>query len=117
MISKQRFITFHTENVNSICKVCNKDAEISYQLHQKYFTILGLPLFPLAKIVYWSCNSCSVIKELKSGSTKTLDNFEQDILEGLKAKNNSQSDIRNYWGSILIILILGLLVYAVTLIS
>ncbi len=102
MISKQRFVTVHDEKVNSICKVCSKETEISYQLQQKYFTILALPLFPMGKIVYWSCKSCSVIKELKSGATKTLDNFEQDILENLKTNHKSQIDPRNYWGSILI---------------
>jgi hypothetical protein len=109
MISKQRFVTFHDEKVNSICKVCSKESEISYQLHQKYFTILALPLFPMGKIVYWSCKSCSVIKELKSGATKTLDNFEQDILEDLKTNNRSQTDPKNYWGSILIFAIIALI--------
>lgn len=113
MISKQRYVATYAEKVSSVCRVCQKDSEKNYQLYQKYFTILGLPLFPLGKIVYWSCKSCSVIKELKSGATKTLDNFEQDILEELKAKNNSQSDIRNYWGSILILLIIGFMAYII----
>ena len=113
MITKQRYVAVYTEKVSSVCRVCQKESEKNYQLYQKYFTILGLPLFPLGKIVYWSCKSCSVIKELKPGANKTLDNFEQDILEELKSKNNSQSDIRNYWGSILIFVLIGFFAFMI----
>jgi hypothetical protein len=114
MISKQKFVSNFHQKESSVCKVCTKESEKVYQLYQKYFTILALPLFPTRKIVYWCCTSCSVIKEVRSGNNNTLDNREQDISEELKATNKSQFNLRYYWGSILIFIAAILIILGIS---
>ena len=114
MNTKYRYVATYPEKVTSTCRVCKKESEKQYQLYQTYFTMLALPLFPMRKIVYWNCKSCTVRKELKVFSTNTLDGFEQDIAVSLREKNSSHTHFRYYWGSILILFILCFIGYAIS---
>lgn len=94
---------FYDKKVVNTCRVCGKETEKEYQLVQPKFSMFGLTLFPLSRKVYWICKGCYVTKELKSGASISLDNFEQDIKEELLISFKSQYHIRNYWGSIVIL--------------
>jgi hypothetical protein len=113
MNTKYRFITTYPEKISSICRVCKKESQKSFQLYQKYFVLLGLPLFPTQQIVYWNCDSCSVQKEVKIVALNTLDNWEEEIAQSLKMKFPSNKSIRYYWGSILILSILALIITSI----
>lgn len=114
MNTKYRYVATCPEKVTSTCRVCKKESEKQYQLYQTYFTMLALPLFPMRKIVYWNCKSCTVRKELKVFSTNTLDGFEQDIAVSLRENNSSHTHFRYYWGGVLILFILCFIGYAIS---
>lgn len=103
MTIKERVVFIYPEKILSNCRVCKKECDKQYHLSQVYFVFLGLPLFPLYKKVYWVCSCCSVFKELKPLGQIVLDDFEQDLHSKLSSKYNSASDLRNYWGTILIV--------------
>ena len=114
MNTNYRHVATYPEKVSSTCRVCKKESEKQYQLYQTYFSFFGLPIFPTRKIVYWNCTSCSVRKELKVFSNNTLDGFEQDIAVSLRENNSSHTHFRYYWGSILILMILCFIGYAIS---
>ncbi len=114
MNTNYRYVATYHEKVSSTCRVCKKESEKQFQLYQAYFSMFGLPLFPTRKIVYWTCSSCSVRKELKVLTNNTIDSFEQDIAVSLREKNRSHTQFRYYWGSILIWLILCFIGFAIS---
>lgn len=106
---KQDYLESNVELIKSSCKICKKDSEKEYSLFQNYFTFLGLPFFPLRKKVYSTCKNCSVIKELKYRNNTIIDDFEQELLVELISKNKSHFKVRYFWGSLLIVLFLSLI--------
>lgn len=112
--SKYRLIAAYENATEGNCPICQKQAEMSYQLAQKTFSVYGLTLFPIGKAVYRICGSCNSRKQIKNinSSTPGIPN-ESFIIEDLITSHKKGFDWRNYWGSFILLGVICFLVYLI----
>jgi hypothetical protein len=108
-----RTVATRDKTRRTICIVCTKEADKTYFLYQQVVRLWFLPLFPAGKTVYSICSHCHTLRELKSGATIKPDHEDEAIKAELLKTYSRSIDLRDVWGSLLIMLSVGALAYMV----